>query len=465
MSEQQELVNVDSAPLVEEKKKRKGFKKYLPRSLFGRSLLILVLPIILVQIVSTVVFLDNHWQKIMDRLAYAVSGEISVVAKAIENDAEPETLARIKGYAAQSLGLLISYEPGALLNNKDFSGEYALWKTMTVNALSEELESQLRKPFYIHADFQEKWVEVNVQLENGVLNVILPERRLFSSSGYIFLIWMFSTSLILCVVAVLFMRNQVRPIRRLAIAAEWFGRGRDVKNFKLEGSSEVRQAGQAFLDMRRRIKRQIEQRTVMLAGVSHDLRTPLTRLKLQLEMMDKNDDDVVLMKDDVRQMQKMVDGYLQFVRGGEENEKLVIVRLSDFTAKMQMKLSRDGHKIQWDIPDYIQLPLREMSFERALGNIIQNACKYADHVWVTAEITDDERAEIIIEDDGPGIPQEMMEDVFKPFYRGDKSRSSDTGNVGLGLSIAMDIVHSHGGRIWLENSDKGGLKVLIRIPM
>lgn len=461
----QENIEVEQSTNTSLKAKRKtGIKRFLPRSLLGRSLLILVTPMLLIQIVSTVVFLDNHWQKMLDRLAYAVAGEITVIARAIEDEASQDELKKIMGYVSQNLDLLISYEPSRLLKDEDFSDEkFAIWESIVINTLSVHLDDQLRRPYYIYADFDEKWVEVTVQLEDGLLNVILPERRLFSSSGYIFLFWMFGTSLFLFFVAVLFMRNQIRPIRRLAIAAEWFGRGRDVKRFKIEGASEVRQAGQAFLDMRRRIKRQISQRTIMLAGVSHDLRTPLTRIKLGLEMIDEND-DVKALKDDVVQMQRMIDGYLDFIRG-EEEEPLLHVSLIEFVNKLDTDFKRQGYNIKWDIPEYIQFSIREMAFERCLSNIITNATKYAENIWVRAFITDNERVQIEINDDGPGIDESLYDEVFKPFFRVDSSRSSGTGAVGLGLSIAMDVVHNHGGRIWLEKSEQGGLKVIIKLPI
>lgn len=445
-------------------KRRSVLKRMLPNSLLGRSLLILITPILLIQIISTIVFLDNHWQKMLDRLAYAVAGEISVISQAVEEGVSDDDLKRIMGYVSQNLGLLMSYKEGGVLGDADFSKrKFAIWESLVIDTLSLHLDDQLRRPYYIYADFEEKWVEVTVQLENGLLNIVLPERRLFSSSGYIFLIWMFGTSLFLFAVAVIFMRNQIRPIRRLAVAAEWFGRGRDVKRFKIEGASEVRQAGQAFLDMRRRIKRQVSQRTLMLAGVSHDLRTPLTRIKLGLEMM--NDcEDVAALKDDVSQMQKMIDGYLAFMRS-EEEEDLAYVSLFEFCNKLEADFKRQEYKISWNIPNYIQLFIRVNAFERCMTNLITNACKYGENVWVSAFITDDERVQIDIEDDGPGVDEKLYDDVFRPFFRVDESRSTRTGGVGLGLSIAMDIVHSHGGRIWLDRSIHGGLKVSIRLPL
>lgn len=455
-----------------EKAHKKSFlKKMLPRSLFGRSLLILVIPIFLLQLVSAIVFYDNHWTKILDRLAYAVVGEIAIIAANIEDGANDDTINRMTGFASRSLELLITYERGAFIRDKDFSGQHAIWKSLALDHLSRELEEKLRKPFYVHADFTQKWIEINIQLNDGVLTVVLPERRLFSSSGHVFLLWMFSTSLILCLVAVLFMRNQIRPIRRLAIAAEWFGRGRDVQKFKIEGASEVRQAGQAFLDMRRRIKRQVSQRTIMLAGVSHDLRTPLTRMKLTLEMMGENE-DIAAMKADILQMQQMIDGYLNFVRGQEE-EEIISVELAALMKKIGEDYARQGHKLWINVPEYIALPLRPLTMERALANVIGNGLKYGTQIWISAEISKDDRAEIIIEDDGQGIPEDKYDDVFKPFFRLDPSRSQslspsgaqDSGSVGLGLPIAMDIVHNHGGRMWLDKSVHGGLKVVIRLPL
>ena len=444
-------------------KQRSYIKRFLPRSLLGRSLLILVTPILLIQIISTVVFLDNHWQKMLDRLAYAVTGEISILVHTIDEGASKDSIENMKRYVSQDLGLLMTFDKGGRLEGHELLHEYSIWESLVIDTLAEHMDMQLNKPYTIRADFRQKWVTVSIQLESGVLHVVLPERRLFSSSGYIFLIWMFSTSLLLFVVAVLFMRNQIRPIRRLAVAAEWFGRGRDMQRFKLEGATEVRQAGQAFLDMRRRIKRQVSQRTIMLAGVSHDLRTPLTRMKLQLEMMPENE-DTQAMKADIIHMQKMIDGYLDFARG-DEGEAITKTHLYEIADRIKQRFSANNTQIHWFIPEYIQLSLRPLSFERCLVNLISNACKYSENVWVKASISDDERVEIVVEDDGPGISEDLYEDVFKPFYRVDGARSEGTGGTGLGLSIAMDVVHNHGGRIWLDRSDQGGLKVSMRMPL
>ena len=446
--------------------RRKPFsvKRYLPHSLLGRSLLILILPVVLIQLVTTIVFFDNHWKKMMDRLAYAAAGEIAVIAQAIENGAGPDTEQRITRYVSQNLDLLISFDADKKMDSADGGApSHNFWEKMVVHSFSNELDRHLNRPFHINADFEEKWIQVDAELRNGVLTVVLPERRLFSSSGYIFLIWMFLTSFIMLLIAILFMRNQIRPIHRLAVAAEWFGRGRDVPSFKIQGASEVRRAGQAFLDMRRRIKRQISQRTLMLAGVSHDLRTPLTRLKLELSMLE-NDHDVSSMRMDIADMEKMIAGYLDFVKGtGAENpEKIKIADLINKICGAPQLREVNIHK---NVPVDLLCTVKPMAFERCLTNLIGNAAVYGKNIWIEAFRTDQDRIKIIIEDDGPGIPKEKYDDVFRPFFRVDQSRNPKTGGVGLGMPIAMDIVHSHGGKIWLEESIHGGLKVVVRMPV
>lgn len=448
------------------KKKRGLIKRILPRSLLGRSLLILVLPILLIQLITAYVFFDRHWSKMTARLAYAAAGEIAIVARSIEENMPRSEVDKITDYISQHLGVLISYEDGASLDDIIVHEEkHQMWEYFVARSLMHELRQQINRPTLISADFEEKWVRIYIGLQNGLLSVTLPQRRLFSSSGYIFLIWMFSVSFLLLVIAILFMRNQIRPIRRLAIAADWFGRGRDAVNFKLEGAREVRQAGQAFLDMQRRIKRQIEQRVFMLAGVSHDLRTPLTRMKLQLEVMEDSQ-DVQDMKADIKEMERMIDGYLDFVRGdGDEQTVALSMKeaLSQVTDRVQREFSNVDIRLEMQ-GDAI-LRARPLSLQRAISNVVRNAAKYADQVVVSMEEGDNDRLFIAVDDNGPGIKAEEYDQVFRPFYRVDPSRNKDTGGVGLGLSIAMDIVHSHGGHIWLEESRLGGLRVMIRLPL
>lgn len=444
-------------------------KDMLPSSLLGRSLLILITPLFLVQIITTFIFFDRHWQKMGDRLAFAVAGEISLLATMIEEDPQTQDKAsRLKDYAANALDMVAVYKPDEKLERFFYHPKGPLQQTAREGiigvTLANALKKQVDRPFDIQVDRKKKWVEVHVQLKDGVLIAAVPERRLFSSSGYVVLIWMIGSSMILLVIAVLFMRNQIRPIRRLAIAAERFGTGRDVPFFKIEGAREVRQAARAFIDMRDRIKRQIEQRTIMLAGVSHDLRTPLTRMKLQLEMMPQGP-DVDGLKSDLKDMERMMEAYLQFARG-QGDEQTQRTNLFDMLTRLAGQINRNGQeRVILELEGEPQIVLlRPIAFERCLNNILGNAIAYAGQVWVSARRVG-ECVELCFDDDGPGIDPSQYEDVFKPFVRGESSRNQKTGGVGLGLPIAQDIVLAHGGKIWLDQSPKGGLRVVIDLPV
>ncbi len=440
-----------------------SIKKFLPRTLFGRSLLILITPVVLIQLITSFFFFDRHWSKMTTRLAFAVSGELAVITQALKEGADDEKVRRIVGYAADYLDLYVDYEFAQKLPDEKESSFVQVWEGVVADKLSKELDAQIEENFVVHTDFSEKTIEVFIQLEDGLLTVRFPQRRLFSSSGYVFLLWMIGTSFLLLVIAVMFMRNQIRPIRKLAVIADRFGKGRDTPFFKPEGAREVRQAGRAFVDMRRRIERQVSQRTDMLAGVSHDLRTPLTRMKLQIEMLPESADKDG-MREDIQDMERMIHGYLDFVRGdGDEEFEAVI--LEDLFGKLAGALKRQGDvKVKLSIDEGVALTVRPLAFERAMNNLLTNAGKYAEHIWVRA-YQDGEKVHIQIEDDGPGVPKDQYEEVFKPFTRVDTSRNAETGGIGLGLPIAMDIVHSHGGKIWLEASDHKGLCVVVRMPL
>lgn len=438
-----------------------SIKSFLPRTLLARSLLILILPVLFIQIIATYMFFDRHWNKMTTRLSFAVAGEIAVIANSIESDLPPQQLQNLLGYAARNLDMLIGFDPGASLVEETKKRRKDVWRSIMTDTLASELRLQMDRSFFILTDSKEKWVQVSIQLDNGVLSVLLAQRRLFSSSGYIFLLWMVGASIVLLTIAILFMRNQIRPIRKLAAAADRFGKGQDVGYFKPQGAKEVRQAAEAFIQMHSRIKRQIEQRTTMLAGVSHDLRTPLTRLKLQLAMLSDNS-DVKAMKGDIAEMERMIVGYLDFVRGdGDEQEETV--NLKSLIEKIIGAAKRQELQIT-GVADDVDLVLRPLAFERCLMNIVNNAGQYADHIWVST-IKSKKSVEIVIEDDGPGIAEDKYEEVFRPFYRVDASRNAATGGVGLGLPIAMDIVHAHGGKIKLGKSEKGGLRVTIKLPL
>lgn len=442
------------------------FKRILPVTLLGRSLLILVTPIFMVQIITTFVFFDRHWQKMGDRMAFAIAGEIAMLADQIEENDSPENMLRLQNQAAKNLNLFLQYERGRQFSaDKQFKNrelEDLIRGSVIVRTLEQSFDANLKRPFSIRPDRDEKWVEVTVGLDKGILLVTMPERRIFSSSGYIVLLWMVGSSIVLLIIATLFMRNQIRPIRRLAIAAERFGKGREVPFFKVEGAREVRQAARAFIDMKDRLARQIHQRTAMLAGVSHDLRTPLTRMKLQLSMMGDGEDAKDL-RSDIADMERMIEAYLLFARG-QGGEEPVRTNLAEIITQQADTMNREGEKVFVDVAPDLDILLRPVAFERCLGNLLGNGLKYGHHVWVSAQKIG-EMIEIRIDDDGPGIPQDQYEDVFKPFFRGESSRNSKTGGVGLGLPIVQDIVLSHGGQIWLDKSPKGGLRVIIDLPV
>lgn len=442
-----------------------GIKKFLPRTIFGRSLLIMIMPVLLLQAITTYIFFDNHWAKMTSRLSFAVAGEIAIMAEVIEG---PEGIAQIDGlsrYAAQHLDLLISYTPGeTIAANMPERNDVGWRRWVIIQSLSRELGNKVRRPFALTVEGEEKWVDVRVQLDDGVLLVSLPQRRLFSSSSYIVILWMVGSSVILLSIAILFMRNQLRPMRRLAVVAERFGRGLDVPtSFKPEGAREVRQAAQAFLDMHERVKRQITQRAAMLAGVSHDLRTPLTRMRLQVAMLPEGPDAEAL-KQDIVDMELMITAYLDFAKG-ESGEQPVRSDLRQMLERIAAGMKRQGADIQLEMEHELSLQLRPVAFERGLTNIVANARKYALHIWISARHIDDgAHVEILVDDDGPGIPPELREEVFKPFVRVEPSRNVATGGVGLGLPIARDVVHAHGGQIWLEESPRGGVRAVIHLP-
>jgi two-component system, OmpR family, osmolarity sensor histidine kinase EnvZ len=392
-----------------------------------------------------------------NRLAYAVGGEIGMVIEQLERDVTMADRTETLSMAARTMDLIITFEPDAILPPQRQKLSSLLERT-----LGMALDERVRKPFLIDTRVASNWIEIRVQMADGVLSVMSPERRLFSSTTYIFLLWMVGAAMVLFAIAIIFMRNQIRPIRRLAAAADAFGKGRDVTRFKLEGATEVRQAAAAFLVMRERIQRQISQRTEMLAGVSHDLRTPLTRMKIQLELF-TDCADVEDLKADVIDMEQMIEGYLAFARG-EGAEAPVPTDLNRLINEAVSSARRDGAIVDLHLEGELSLPLRPNSVKRCLANLIGNARRYADHVWVQAGRRDD-AIEITVDDDGPGIPASSHEDVFRPFFRLEGSRNRSTGGVGLGLTIARDVIRSHGGDITLSDSPRGGLRAVVRLPV
>lgn len=431
-------------------------KSMLPRSLLGRSLLIIVMPLILLQVISAVIFYERHWDNVARRLAQSVAGDVAAIVEALREARNDEGRALIRRIAAGHMDLTVAFRADAILSS-------AAVKSVELDpVLAQALAERVQRPFAIDLLGSDRDVVIHVQVTDGVLDITVPRKRLYSSTTYIFVLWMVGSSLILFAVAMIFMRNQVRPIRRLAAAADALGKGRDIPTFKLQGATEVRQAASAFNIMRERLLRQVSQRTEMLAGVSHDLRTPLTRMKLQLAMMPESP-DIGDLKSDVREMEDMVEGYLAFARG-EGTEEPVESDLAELLADAVSGAQRTGGDIALTAAGPMPIVVRPAALKRCMANLIGNAMRYGKHVAVSAAQRDG-FVEIIVDDDGPGIPAARREEVFRPFRRLEESRNLETGGVGLGLTIARDVIHAHGGAISLEDSPMGGLRARLRLPL
>ncbi len=436
---------------------RRWFKRMLPRSLYGRSLLILVLPLVLAQIIATWIFYDRHWDVVARRLSASVAADIALTLDSLTIADNPDERRIVFERALADTEIYYGFRPGEILPK----GMRRSTTGRIDEYLADAISQRLGLPFQIDGDFDPRDFLVSIQTADGVMEVAVPKKRLFTPTTYIFMMWMVGSSVVLMGVAALFMRNQVRSLRRLAVAVDDFGKGRDVPNFKLEGATEVRQTGAAFLKMRERIQRQITQRTEMLAGVSHDLRTPLTRMRLALEL-EKNDAKSAELKSDLATMERMLQGYIDFARG-EGTEETRESDLSVLVNDAVNALGRPGTPVLLALPGSCMLPLRPDAMRRCLGNLIANARRYGKHVWVTV-IEGKNVVEVLVDDDGPGIPPAERENVFRPFFRLEPSRNPETGGTGLGLAIARDVARGHGGDILLEDSPQGGLRARLRLP-
>lgn len=439
-------------------RRRPTIKRLLPRTLFGRSLMIIVTPMLLMQAIATFYFFDTHWDEMTKRLAEGVAGEVRFLISE-SRDLPPAERRALFSQASRTMSLLVSFEPDGALGEVPEVFDFENLAGQITSALDERLS----QPFTVTTNVAEEWVVVRILLEDGVLEVVVPRRRLFSSTSRVFILWLLGSGFVLLTVAIVFMRNQIRPIRRLAIAADGLGKGRDVPSLKPEGAQEVRQAARAFLIMQERIQRQITQRTEMLAGVSHDLRTPLTRMKLQLAILGDNPETEEL-RADVADMERMIEGYLAFARG-EGAEPPAPTDLQTLLGDVVADARREGATIDFRMDSRpLILSLRPQAVRRCLANLLSNARRHADHIQVTAGL-DEDTAVIVIDDDGPGIPEEQLEDVFRPFFRLDRSRNKETGGTGLGLTIARDVARGHGGDIALTRSPQGGLRCIIQLPL
>lgn len=431
-------------------------KRVLPRSLLGRSLLMILLPLLILEGVALRVFYGSHIDVVSRRMSGAVAGELAFTIDLMQHFPEPGNTDWILQRARANFGLDITYVPGARLATTEWVNVLGPMD----DDLAAALTDAVHLPFFMDWTSDSGFVLIEIQLPHGMLEIEAPRKRLYSATYYLFVLWMVGSAVLLFSVAALFMRNQVRAIRRLAVAAEAFGMGRDAGMIKPEGAREVRQAATAFNRMQERIRRFLVQRTEMLAGVSHDLRTPLTRMRLALAMLPAKPelrDDIAEMTADVAEMERMIGVYLAFARG-EGTEHVEPVDLSALLEGVAARARRSGANVVTNVPRELTLPLRADAARRAITNLVDNARRYARRVVLAAARQGARGVQVTVDDDGPGIPPEQREAVFRPFESG----ASD--GTGLGLTIARDIVRAHGGDIVLEDSPLGGLRARIRLP-
>ena len=434
------------------------FKRIIPKGLYARSLLIIIAPMVILQSVVAFVFMERHWSLVTQNLSAAVVQDIAALIEINKSYPQDADHTQVRKIAQERLGLVVDFLP---ISEMPPPGPKPFFSLLD-QALSVELRKQIGRPFWIDTIGRSSLVEIRIQLDNAIMRVIARRSAAYASNSEIFLLWMVGTSLVLILIAILFLRNQIRPILSLADAAESFGKGREAPNFRPRGAREVRRAAQAFIEMKARIERSIEQRTAMLAGVSHDLRTILTRFKLELALIDDSA-EVEGMKKDIDEMARMLEAYLAFARG-DLGEQSAPTDMADFLEELRDDAERQGHKVSVTFHGQPVVTVRPAAFKRCLANLMSNAARFARSIAITGH-RDHRWLTVTIDDDGPGIPIAMREEVFKPFLRLDDARNQDEGGTGLGLAIARDIARSHGGDILLGDSPLGGLRATVKVPV
>lgn len=440
----------------------KILKPYLPNSLFWRAFLILVVPILLLQAVVALVFVQRHYDGVTEQMAASVAHEINFAIDTVDNAYSIDDLRDDLDAIGGSLDLTFGLDEGPMTISPDTRDVFDLTGAVIASTLRDNIRNRVTLDF----NRIRKHVDLNIDTSKGVLRVLVPRRRMNASNPHLLFVWMVASSIALTGVATIFLRNQIKPIRDLAKMAMAFGRGRS-DEFRPSGAEEVRRAGHAFLDMRTRIERQMEQRTRMLSGVSHDLRTPLTRMRLALAMADPTAENAELGRD-ITEMNHMLDAFLSFARGedGEESRPCSPV---DLAREIGDDARRQGYQIalytQVETPERREVEMRRAAMKRCLTNLVSNAATYGNSVALTTRLTG-RYVEFLIEDDGPGIPEDKRDEVMRPFTRLDESRNQNIASgVGLGLSIALDAVRSHGGSLKFGSSDRlGGLSVSVVLP-
>jgi two-component system osmolarity sensor histidine kinase EnvZ len=434
------------------------FNNVMPKGLYARALLIIIVPMVVLQSVIAFVFMERHWSLVTQRLSAAVVQDIAALAEIYRAYPQDAQHAQLRKIAQERLGMVIDFLPPSEMPAPGPKPFFSLLD----QALSEELRKQIGRPFWIDTVGRSALVEIRVRLDNHVMRVLARRDAAYASNSEIFLLWMVGTSLVLLTVAILFLRNQIRPILRLADAAESFGKGREVPSFRPRGAREVRRAAAAFIEMKQRVERMMEQRTAMLAGVSHDLRTILTRFKLELALLGDAPEAAAL-KSDVDEMERMLEAYIAFARG-DTGEAPAPTDMAEFLEELKADAERHGHESRVVFHGPPVVTVRPNAFKRCLANLVSNAARFAQSISITGH-RDHRYLTVTVDDDGPGIPPHMREEVFKPFLRLDDARNQNEGGTGLGLAIARDIARSHGGDIALSDSPLGGLRATVRVPV
>ena len=435
-----------------------ALKSVMPKGLYARALLIIIVPMVVLQSVVALVFMERHWNVVTQRLSAGVVQDIAALIEIYKGYPQDPGRTLLRRIAQEKLDLVVDFLPVTELPPPGPKPFFALLDS----SLSEEIGRQIGRPFWIDTVGRSALVEIRIRLDDTVMRVFARRSAAYASNLEIFLGWMVGTSLVLLTVAILFLRNQIRPILRLADAAESFGKGREVPTFQPRGAREVRRAAAAFIEMKSRIERAMEQRTAMLAGVSHDLRTILTRFKLELALIGDSP-EIEAMKKDVDEMARMLEAYLAFARG-DSGEQSAPTDMAAFLDELKTDVERHGHRASVSFTGQPIVTVRPAAFKRCLGNLVSNAARHADAISITGH-RDHRWLIVTVDDDGPGIPLHLREDVFKPFLRLDDARNQDEGGTGLGLAIARDIARSHGGDILLSDSPLGGLRAAVRVPV
>ena len=430
-------------------------KDILPKRLFYRALLIVAVPVLVLQLIITIVFFDSLWIKTNKGMTRALINEINLFVEVYGN--EESNKDELKNQFSLFIDLNIE-----LVKNKNLENKYTeRWFSPIDRTLRRELKSSFgTEEFWFDTTSYKELIDLRIKYQDGYFKFLVPRDRVTSSSARIFALWITVPAIIMVIISLIFLKNQTRPITNLARAAERFGKGEDVEEFRPSGALEIRQAGHEFDKMRKRILRHLNQRTEMLSGISHDLRTPLTRMKLQIAFI-KDKDLAAKLAEDINEMEKMLNEYLQFTSSSYV-EKDEMFNLSELIEEIVTKY--DNENIQKDLLPRIYINGRKNLINRCLNNLIDNALKYGNKVQIKLN-KENTNIFIIIDDDGFGIPKEEYENVFKPFYKIDKGRADSKSSVGLGLSIASDIVRSHGGNIVLDKSKMNGLSVKIFLPV